>query len=62
MTTFQQNRIAPTLVAGVDTGTLSSPSYIAWLGDREFIFDLYRPTIDCPLPAAPSGQQVVCML
>jgi hypothetical protein len=40
-------------VAGIDIGTFSTPSYVAWLVDREFVLDLYQPTREVPLPPAP---------
>ena len=44
----------PTLVCGIDTGTFSSPSYVAWLYNRSFVLDLYQPSLDRLLPGAPS--------
>ena len=42
-----------TLVCGIDTGTFSSPSYVAWLQNRTFVLDLYQPGPDRLLPEEP---------
>jgi hypothetical protein len=44
-----------TVACGIDLGTLRSLSYVAWLVDRDFVLDLYTPTIDEPLPTTPGG-------
>ena len=43
------------LVCGVDTGSLKSLSYVAWLQEKEFTFDIYIPSHDEPLPSVPVG-------
>lgn len=43
------------LVCGVDTGSLNSLSYVAWLQEKEFFFDIYIPSHEHPLPSSPVG-------
>lgn len=43
------------VVCGIDVGSLQSLNYIAWLYERQFILDLYIPTIKKPLPQPPEG-------
>jgi predicted nuclease with RNAse H fold len=40
-------------VAGIDLGSYSSPSYVAWLGDNRLVVDMYRPRPDHWLPVPP---------
>ena len=37
-------------VCGIDLGSFKSPSYIAWLQDKHFLFDIYIPSKEAPLP------------
>lgn len=39
------------LYVGIDVGSLSTPSYVAWCEDYTITFDLYIPTRDHPLPS-----------
>ncbi|MCP5003079.1 MAG: hypothetical protein GY941_03880, partial [Planctomycetes bacterium] len=41
-------------VGGIDVGSFNTTNYIAWLIEKEFLLDLYIPTIEHPLPAQPS--------
>lgn len=43
------------LVGGVDTGSLNTLSYVAWLAGRQFLLDLYQPAAGSPLPVPPPG-------
>lgn len=45
----------PATVCGIDSGTFTSTSYVAWLRGREFLLTTYRPTASAPLPQTPSG-------
>lgn len=36
-------------------GSLRTLSFVAWLSDDEFTLDVYVPSIETPLPAAPEG-------
>jgi NTP pyrophosphatase (non-canonical NTP hydrolase)/predicted nuclease with RNAse H fold len=49
------DRGAGDVVCGIDSGTFSSNSYVAWLRGREFRLDRYRPTPAAPLPETPEG-------
>ena len=40
-------------VCGIDMGSLNTPSYVAWLKEKEFLLDMYRPTVGKPLPMLP---------
>lgn len=40
-------------VAGIDLGSYSSPSYVAWLRDKHLVVDMYRPRPDHWLPTPP---------
>src|SRR6266568_1688580 len=44
-------------VCGVDSGSLTTLSYVAWLNERHIVFDLFVPTTQNPLPNAPSVVQ-----
>jgi len=44
-----------TVVCGIDAGTFSSSSYVAWLRAREFKLSRYKPSPANPLPPAPPG-------
>jgi hypothetical protein len=44
-----------TCVCGVDVGSLRTLSYVAWLKDRQFVLDLYIPSVEDPLPQPPEG-------
>ncbi len=46
----------PSVVCGIDLGSASTPSYVAWLDDRTLRFDLYRATPERPLPDRPDGR------
>lgn len=46
------------LVCGVDVGSLSTPSYVAWLQEGQFVLDLYVPSVETPLPRPPRGQSL----
>ena len=41
-------------VSGVDAGSLSTPSYVAWLWKRHFLLDIYIPSVRNPLPQPPA--------
>jgi dCTP diphosphatase len=43
------------VVCGIDAGTFSSNSYVAWLRSREFRLGRYRPSREAPLPQTPRG-------
>jgi NTP pyrophosphatase (non-canonical NTP hydrolase) len=43
------------VVCGIDAGTFSSNSYVAWLRGREFRIGRYRPSTADPLPETPDG-------
>jgi dCTP diphosphatase len=43
------------VVCGIDAGTFSSNSYVAWLRGREFRLGRYRPSREAPLPPTPPG-------
>lgn len=43
------------VVCGIDLGSSSTPSYVAWLRGRRFLLDLYLASVDHPLPEAPRG-------
>lgn len=45
----------PSLVCGIDVGSLRTLSYIAWLDRQRFVLDLYIPSIAQPLPLPPPG-------
>ncbi|MYA34269.1 MAG: DUF429 domain-containing protein [Gemmatimonadales bacterium] len=47
------------LVSGIDTGSFSSPSYVAWLQNRTFVLDLYQPSPDRLLPETPFADLAV---
>jgi predicted nuclease with RNAse H fold len=40
-------------VCGIDLGSFKTTSYVAWLEDRQFSFDVYIPSKDKPLPTVP---------
>jgi len=42
-------------VCGIDLGSFKTPSYIAWLEGKEFLFDLYITSKEKPLPSLPTG-------
>ena len=43
------------LVCGIDLGSFSTSSYVAWLEDGQFVLDSYQPTREEPLPPSPGG-------
>jgi predicted nuclease with RNAse H fold len=43
------------LVCGIDLGSFTTPSYVAWLEDGFFALGDYRPTLAEPLPPSPGG-------
>lgn len=43
------------VVCGIDAGTFTSNSYVAWLRGREFRLGRYRPSRTHPLPLHPAG-------
>jgi dCTP diphosphatase len=43
------------VVCGIDAGTFTSNSYVAWLRGREFRLGRYRPSREAPLPPTPPG-------
>lgn len=43
------------VVCGVDAGTLTSTSYVAWLRGKEFVFSEYRLDPAAPFPEPPPG-------
>ena len=43
------------LVCGVDLGSFTTQSYVAWLEDGQFVLDSYMPTREEPLPPSPGG-------
>lgn len=47
--------VANQFVCGIDTGSLRSLSYVAWLRDGEFLLDLYVPSSARPLPEPPAS-------
>jgi hypothetical protein len=49
-------------VCGVDTGSMNTLSYIAWLHDGQFHLDLYLPTIEKPMPHVPAGWEQPCFM
>lgn len=50
---FRSGRRQLTVYAGIDVGSLSTPSYVAWCEDDILTFDLYIPTRERPLPRKP---------
>lgn len=44
-----------TVVCGIDVGSFRSPSYVAWLQNREFLLDLRLLSPEAPLPDPPPG-------
>jgi len=44
-----------TTVCGVDVGSFHTLSYVAWLRNRQFVLDLYIPSVEDPLPQPPEG-------
>ncbi len=42
-------------IAGIDVGSLHTPSFVAWLDGRRFALDSYQATENRPLPEPPSG-------
>jgi dCTP diphosphatase len=43
------------VVCGIDSGTFTSDSYVAWLRGDEFLLTTYRPSARDPLPEPPPG-------
>lgn len=43
------------VVCGIDLGSFTSTSYVAWLRGRRFLLDLYRASAEMPLPSPPAG-------
>jgi hypothetical protein len=41
------------LLCGIDLGSFSSPSWVAWLEDKQFLLDGYLATLRSPLPLSP---------
>jgi predicted nuclease with RNAse H fold len=42
-------------VCGIDLGSFKTPSYVAWLEGKEFLFDLNITSKEKPLPSLPTG-------
>jgi hypothetical protein len=43
------------LLGGIDLGSFTTDSYVAWLEDGHFFLETYRPTRQRPLPESPGG-------
>jgi hypothetical protein len=43
------------LLCGIDLGSFTTDSYVAWLEDGHFLLETYRPTRAHPLPDSPGG-------
>ena len=40
-------------ICGIDSGSLNSMNYVAWIESNAILFDVYVPTVDHPLPSLP---------
>ena len=43
------------LVCGIDLGSFSTPGYVAWLEDGQFVLDAYQPSASRPCRPSPGG-------
>ncbi|HEX3554376.1 MAG TPA: DUF429 domain-containing protein [Thermoanaerobaculia bacterium] len=43
------------LVCGVDLGSFTTHSYVAWLEDGQLVLETWRPSREAPLPPSPGG-------
>lgn len=48
----------PPLVCGIDLGSRSTLSYVAWLDGNRLVFDVYQASAERPLPEPPGQRRV----